>query len=335
MSSLRNLATLVALVAVSALSSGDTRGEELSPAPTRAQRGRKGPAQKPAAPKRVLEIVLDEEGLMKPHLVEVAPAAPLEVDFPEAFKAVNCGSCLPDGASPDKDPSTYRLDKSPDKKSFAIKMIKRVGQSFAGYDYSWNDFRTQINVTLKTDQVLHLRVEGVEDALDATPGVVVKLPGQDLLASYIQEQVAQAKQKLEAEYAERVKSGARATFERGLRETHGCEAPDKSVRHDDLICEVKEVCRFAGEIFLRFDLSNRGQAAFSIDDVRVKAKGGGEWAPMPLSEKPNLSQRQVEFDATSHGIAVIPDDKQAPLKRFELSIAEASGREIRCAQVGL
>jgi hypothetical protein len=278
----------------------------------------------PAPAKEIQQVVLDARHVNRVHIVKVAPRYPVTVEFDEPYEEpIRCGDCN------GKD-SLFRLDAFPEQHSFTIKVIKNVGPQSNGSTLVIDDFVTNVGVRLESGKTISLQVEGVADARQATERVQFASPGGGVEAAHLKEQLDAEREKLESEFASRVEQSATHAFVRAIAEPHECRSTSARTRRDDILLELKEVCRFFGRVFVRLEIENRGRSSFAVGDVRVRASANGEPQLVQMLGQNLLTRPRLDFQQTSTVVVTLKDDAAAALTRFEATVSESggTGREV-------
>lgn len=324
MSSLAQLLVTFALAAPAAPPS--TAGAPRQAAPPLA-----APAPAPAPSKKEVRIItLDETQERAFHTIVTHPLAPAVVEFPEPFVGTPvCGDCI-DGSSPPQvlasSPALFLVDFVPAEHFLTIKPIQQPRSE--GGSIPDEHYLTTLTVRLQSKVTLTLRVQyGSVDAADGR--VVFTLPGRAGQSQFVEEQLARRSAELEVSFATRVTASADEAFLRALLEPHGCSAPGRRERNDDLFLQLKEVCRFGGRAYLRFFIENRSNALFQLGQVEVIAGRGREAAALNGTRTLFAEgAMEVPFQKTVQGIVSF-DLLEGVAEGVQLSVSEAGGRSRR------
>jgi hypothetical protein len=186
------------------------------------------------------------------------------------------------------------------------------------------NFLTTLTVRLQSKVTLTLRIQyGTVDQADAR--VVFTLPQRSSESQYVREQTAKLKQELEASFADRVADAAKKDLVRLFLEPHNCATTNRRERNDNIIVEVKEICRFGQKGLIRFTIENRHKALFNIGSVQVQVGKGQETAPVEnLVHVFESDASEVPFRATVAGVVAF--DVPGVGKHYELTVLENGGK---------
>jgi hypothetical protein len=286
--------------------------------------------------KDVRQIPIDEKRANKVYRISTSPGYPAIVEFPEAFAAAPaCGDCTDaailraakPGAPPPKIDGLFLIDVFQEQHYFTIKPAKYPGLQPDGTNIPVDEFVTTVNVRLVSQLTITVEVSLVEDRGKADARVVFTLPQRAGESSYVQQEIAKMKAQLEQQYAAKVEEGLGRAFIRMLAAPHQCAAIDARTRHEDLVLQVFELCRFGSRLYVQFRLENRGRVPFEIGEVMGKKSTGKLYAPIEQAAPPLLVADRIEFQKVASGVAAFElADGEDKVRSFELTVTEAGGR---------
>lgn len=284
-----------------------------------------GLAKGPEAAKEVKQIVLTDKSANRVFLVRTAVGYPAVLEFPEGFAGQPaCGDCGKTGL--------FQVDVFEAQRYLTVKPRLYPGPQPDGSNIPESEFVTTINVRLVSGLTLTVQVELVSNKAKADARVVFVRQGKDPQAEYLRQQVEQARAEMERSYAPKVAAAARKAFLSALAEPHECVKSSKRTRHDSLVVEVKELCRFGNSVYVRFEVENRGDALWSLGEVDVVAQAGKEVAPVDGLER-EPEQAQVAFDQTVP--MVVGFRSEGPAKSYRLTLRESGGKNREVVLSGL
>jgi hypothetical protein len=266
--------------------------------------------------KEVREIPIDASKATRVYRIHTAPGYPAIVEFPEGFAGVPaCGDCGPKGL--------YQIDVFNEQHYFAIKPRLYPGPQSDGSTITEDDFTTTVNVRLQSGLTLTVQME-LSDKAKADARVVFTLPNRAKENDFIQSQLVLKQKELEEKFAARVEDSTTQNFLRALAQPHDCAKSGSRTRHDDIVVEVKELCRFGDSVYVLFAVENRGRALVDIGAVELKA-GIGPDAELVDDVQKYLPQPQVEFRGTATGVVGFKASSK-DARSYQLVISEAGGR---------
>jgi hypothetical protein len=167
---------------------------------------------------------------------------------------------------------------------------------------------------------LTLYVEQAERAR-ADTRVVFTFPNRTSDTEYLRVERA----KIEAEANGRVETMFRGRMLRAMQEPHACVRKSARTRNEDIVLEVKEMCYFGRDVFIVFQVENRGSIPLEVGAV-VVSRG--------QNAHDDLGGGRVEGSEPSVGaVSVRLADGDALKGPYELSIHEKGGKE-RVISVG-
>jgi len=298
-----------------------------APEPSK-QTGRNVVATTKTRGKREARVIpLDEKQARAFHTLYTHPSIPAILEFPEPFLGTpTCGDCV-DGSTPPEtlanSDALFVVDLFPTEQYISIKPAQYSRRD--GGRVPDEHFITTLTVRLASKLTITVKVQyGTVDNADAR--VTFTLPNRAKESQFVQEQVAKARADLEADFARRVNVGIRQSFMQGLAEQHECVKADNRARKDDVVVEVRELCRFGSSVYIRFEVENRSRNSLVLGDVQVGARSGKQVIPFEGAEQ-YLPQREVEFQKSVVGVVSFSlDDLEQSAKQFQLVIAEQGGR---------
>jgi hypothetical protein len=292
-----------------------------------------GPAADAASPLEkageVKEIPLDEKRARAVYRIRTAISIPAVVEFPEAFAAAPaCGDCA-DASKPGASSALFALQA--ESNYLVIKPRLYPGAQADGTFIPATDFVTTVTVRLAS-LTLTLQVELTEDKRLADARVRFTLPNRAAESQYISDSITKAKSALEADFATRVEAAASERLLRDFLEPHECRSASARKRAEDMVLEVKELCRFGRHLYVRFALENRGRALFVLDSVGA---GVGDGASYTALETRHLSTLpEVPFQQQAEGVVAFQLDDASDARAFELRVTEKGGRNRTVALQG-
>lgn len=268
----------------------------------------------------VKEIELDEKRARAVYRIRTALTIPAVLEFPEPFAGEPaCGDCA---TKPGTSSALFALAVDHPGQYLVLKPRAAPGLQPDGSNIPASDFVTTVTVRLAS-LTLTLQVELTEDVKAANPRVRFTLPGRAGESKFVADSVAKAKAALEADFAGRVEAAGGEQLLRGFLEPHECRVASTRQRTDDMVLELKELCRFGKRLYVRFALENRSRVLFVVGDLLVGTTDGKTVTQLPSRHL--LSLQEVPFQASAEGVVSFDvDDPTA--KSFELSLAEQGGR---------
>jgi hypothetical protein len=272
------------------------------------------------------EIELDEKRARAVYRIHTSPAIPAVIDLPERF-TFSCGDCVDIGGAGAQGANSAAL--------FAVKWESRDGTNVLtikprttpgtqpdGTVIAAADFVTTLTIRLQSLTVT-LQVEFTDSPRLADARVRFTLPGRAAETRFIMDSVAKAKAQLEADFAKRVEAAAAEHLLRSILEPHECRSANARARADDMVLEVKELCRFGPQVYVRFALENRGRSLFAVGDVAAGVGDGKTYAPAETHSL--LTLQEVAFQQAAEGVVSFQlEDPNA--HSFELRLPERGGR---------
>jgi hypothetical protein len=282
-------------------------------------------------------IPLDESQARTFHTVTAHPSVPALIEFPEPFAgAPSCGDCV-DGSSPPEvladSSALFLFDLFPEEQYLSIKPIqlpKSEGGSIPDEAYL-----TTLTVRLKSKLTITVRVQ-YAPAAKADARIVFTLPHREAESQFVREETKKQRDELEASFAERVNQGVSRGLQRTLLEPHGCTEMRRRDRSDDVILEVRELCRFGPRGYIRFTLENRHNLLYRLGEVQVLAGTGKDAVPVdaltPLVEG---DVREMPFRNSIHAVVGFEMPPSASAFSYELVVTEDGGKNRRVALSGL
>jgi len=270
----------------------------------------------------VKEIELDERRARAVYKIRTAISIPAVVEFPEAFIAAPaCGDCA-DALKPSNSAALFALQAEQGGTYLIVKPRMYPGQQADGSFIPASDFVTSITVRLQSF-TLTLQIELTENKSQADQRVRFVVPSRATETRFVSESIAKAKASLEAEFANRVDAAAADQMLRNILEPHECRANSARQRLQDVVLEVRELCRFGKRLYVRFSLENRGRALFVIDSVAV---GVGDNNAFTAVEGHSITTAsELAFGALTEGVLGF-DAEDPTAHNFELRITEKGGR---------
>lgn len=277
----------------------------------------------------VKEIELDEKRARAVYRIRTALTIPAVVEFPESFAGEPaCGDCATKGGAASS--ALFSLAVDHPGQYLVLKPRVAPGPQADGSVIPASDFVTTVTVRL-TSLTLTLQVELTEDVKAANPRVRFTLPGRAGESKYVADSIAKARAALEAEFASKVEAAGGEQLLRGFLEPHECRAASTRQRADDIVLELRELCRFGKRLYVRFGLENRSRALFVVADVLAGTTDGKAFSQ--LSSRHLLSLSEVPFQATAEGVVSFDVDEAAG-GGFELRVVEQGGRSRAVAVSG-
>lgn len=267
----------------------------------------------------VKEIELDEKRARAVYRIRTALTIPAVVEFPEAFASEPaCGDCA---TKPGNSSALFALAVDHSGQYLVIKPRAAPGLQADGSNIPASDFVTTVTVRLAS-LTLTLQVELTEDVKAANPRVRFTLPGRAGESKFVADSIAKARASLEAEFASKVEAAGGEQLLRGFLEPHECRSASARQRTDDMVLELRELCRFGKRLYVRFGLENRSRVLFVVADVLAGTTDGKVLAQLPSRHL--LTLQEVPFQATSEG--VVSFDVEDASSSFELRLVEQGGR---------
>ena len=265
--------------------------------------------------KEVREIPIDASRANKVYRVHTAPGYPAVVEFPEAFVGVPaCGDCGAKGL--------YQIDVFAEGHYFAIKPRLYPGPQEDGSNITEDDFTTTVNVRLVSGMTLTIQME-LSDKAKADARVVFTIPSRDRDNAYLGAQLATREKELKAKFQSRIDQGIAEGFLRALAVPHECANLSGRVRHDDIVVEAKELCRFGDTLYLRFTVENRANAGFEVGAVEVASGSSPSDSVDELQRY--LPDAQVDFRKVVTGVVGFKTEAK-DARSFQLTVSESGGR---------
>lgn len=270
----------------------------------------------------VKEIELDEKRARAVYRIRTAISMPAVIEFPENFVAPPaCGDCA-DATKPGQSSALFALQAENAGNILMVKPRLYPGPQADGSNIPATDFVTTITVRLQS-MTITLQVELTEDKKLADPRVRFVLPNRATESRFVTEAIAKAKGQMEADFASRVEQAAADQLLRSFLEPHECRSNTARARDNDMVLELKELCRFGRRIYVRFVLENRGRSLFVVSDVSTGIGDGKAFTP--VEARSLLSIPEVAFQQLTDGIVSFDvDDPSA--HSFELKLTEKGGR---------
>lgn len=278
----------------------------------------------------VKEIELDEKRARAVYRIKTAISIPAVVEFPEPMASPPaCGDCA-DASKPGASSALFALQAEPNGNYLVVKPRLYPGPQGDGSNIPAADFVTTITVRLQS-LTLTLQVELTEDKHLADPRVRFTLPNRAAESRFVTDSIAKARSALEADFAGRVEAAASEQLLRQFLEPHQCRSASARQRTDDMVLELRELCRFGHHLYVRFGLENRGRSLFVIDAITAGA-GEGE-AFTPVEARVLTSLQEVAFQQTAEGVVELELDASAP-RALQLIATERGGRSRSIALKG-
>lgn len=278
----------------------------------------------------VKEIELDEKRARAVYRIKTAISIPAVVEFPESMASPPaCGDCA-DASKPGASSALFALQAEPNGTFLVVKPRLYPGPQADGSNIPASDFVTTITVRLQS-LTLTLQVELTEDKHLADPRVRFTLPNRATESRYVIDSIAKARSALEADFAGRVEAAASEQLLRQFLEPHQCRSASARQRTDDMVLELRELCRFGHHLYVRFGLENRGRSLFVIDAVAAGAGEGDAFTPVEARVLTTL--QEVAFQQTAEGVLELDLDASAP-RALQLTVTERGGRSRSIALKG-
>lgn len=270
----------------------------------------------------VKEIELDEKRARAVYRIRTAISIPAVVEFPEAFAAAPaCGDCA-DASKPGPSSALFALQAEPNGNYLVVKPRLYPGPQADGSNIPASDFVTTVTVRLAS-LTLTLQVELTEDKKLADPRVRFTLPGRGAESKFVTESIAKAKSALEADFAARVEAAASEQLLRSFLEPHECRSASNRQRTDDMVLELKELCRFGRRLYVRFALENRGRSLFVLGELAAGVGDGKSFTALEARSLTTLPE--VAFQQSTEGVLSF-DVEDPSAHSFELRLMEKGGR---------
>lgn len=270
----------------------------------------------------VKEIELDEKRARAVYRIRTAISIPAVIEFPEAFSArPSCGSCASPTSSPDNN-ALFALRAEEKENYLVISPRLAPGPQLDGTTLLVGDYITTVTVRLAS-LTLTLQVELTEDKKLADPRVRFTLPGRGAESKFVTESIAKAKSALEADFAARVEAAASEQLLRSFLEPHECRSASNRQRTDDMVLELKELCRFGRRLFVRFALENRGRSLFVLGELAAGVGDGKSFTALEARSLTTLPE--VAFQQSTEGVVSF-DVEDPSAHSFELRLTEKGGR---------
>jgi hypothetical protein len=184
------------------------------------------------------------------------------------------------------------------------------------------DFVTTVTVRLQSF-VITLQVELTEDKAKADPRVRFTAPGRAQESQFVAASIAKAKAELDAQYAARVEAAAYEHHRRLLLQPNECRTNRARVRSENLVLELRQLCRYGHRIYVRFFIENRGRALF-VPGEPTLALGDGKGNFTPVDTGSLLSVQELTFTQVAEGIADADLD-DPNVRALSLTILERGG----------
>lgn len=279
------------------------------------------------APKQARIIELDEKVARVFHTVTAHPSVPAIIEFPEPLEGTpSCGDCVSGNSPPEVLQSTqalFLIDVFPQDQYISMKPIQfPVSEGGAIPD---DAFLTTVTVRLKSKLTITLRVQFAK-VDDADARVVFTLPGRSSESAFVRDQVEGQRKELEATFAARVEEATVQEFLRAIAEPHECLSKDARARHDNVVVEVKEMCRFGRAVYFRVEVENRGRALVQLGELAIKRNLSGSMVPVesPVTYAP---MREVAFQKKATAVVGFRlEEGEEPAAAYELVLTEDGGK---------
>lgn len=332
-----NAAALVAFALLAAAPAPKKAAPKAAPlAPIRPAADAAGaPSPTVPAPRREARAIpLDETQARTFHAITTHPNIPAIIEFPERWIGQpTCGDCIDPSTAPPSQPvdALFAVQFNPEQQQIVVKPAQYARSD--GGAIPNREFLTTLTVKLaESKMTLTLRLEyGTLDTAD--PRVVFTLPGRSNETAYVQQKLREAKERIEVEVAERVALGVNDELRRLFLQPHDCRPSDQRHRNENILVEVKELCRFGARRILRFTVENRHQSLFNIGSIDLRH------GAQPIADTGFAFEgdhRAVKHKQVLTGVITFDVETEgAPAERFELRITEDGGRNRNVVVSGL
>jgi hypothetical protein len=254
------------------------------------------------------EVVLDEKSTGKVFAIRAARNVLTTVEFPEDLVGrPACGDCEQDPNPTPEGEALYRMAVSAQGRYVTLRPNPSARRP--------RDGETGTTVLVRLEHAtLTLYVEQVERSR-ADTRVVFTYPNRSSDTEYLRVERA----KIEAEANARVETMFRGRMLRAMQEPHACARKSARTRVEDIVLEVREMCYFGRDVFIVFQIENRGSIPLEVGAV-VVSRG--------QNAHDDLGGGRVEGDEPSVGaVSVRLADGDALKGPYELSIHEKGGKE--------
>lgn len=275
--------------------------------------------------REVPRIPIDASTLNKVLRVHTAPNLPVYLMFPEGFAGTpSCGACV-DGSRPvelSETDALFMITASAKDNYVSLKPLRRSRED-GGDGPTAARFVTTLTVNLKSGVTLPLEIAYSEpDEVDTL--VQFYFPDREGENAFVARKLAEEKQKLEADFSERVSAAAARTVQDLLLQSHECRPTSRRGRQDNALLEVEEVCRFGNRHFVVFSITNRGRSLLSVGDITV-TRGKDALPPDDLYEA-QLPKHELNFNDTVRGVLSFELPEGGERRPFELRMVENGGK---------
>lgn len=270
----------------------------------------------------VKEIELDEKRARAIYQLRTAISIPVVVEFPEPLTgAPACGDCA-DALKPGASSALFALQVDPTGNYLVIKPRLYPGIQPDGSTILASDFVTTVTVRMQS-LTITLRVELTEDKRQADPRVRFVLPNRSTESKFVTESIAKYKAGLDTDFAAKVEGAASEALLRHFLEPHECRSVNSRQRADDIVLELRELCRYGRRLYVRFVVENRGRSLFVIGELAAGV--GKDKTFEPIEARSLTMLPEVAFQQASEGVVSF-EVEDPTAHSFELRAVERGGR---------